>query len=216
MTVLTHRVLDSQGRPLAGVVATVAPYPGRAGATGTYHRDRATSATSSDDGVLSWVLPPWTGPGVPSYVVSGIEARQVLVAVPRTVSTATVTETRTGTLPLPPGQQQASQDLVTQTELVNRLAGLTTELAANPDLKATVTGIAEQALATGLGSRAAADPVLSNFVYDPATGNLLSYKEDGVAITLTYNADGTVATSKRGTAPAKTYSYTGGNLTGVA
>lgn len=127
MTVLTHRVLDSQGRPIAGLVATVAPYPGRAGATGTYHRDRATSATSSDDGVLSWVLPPWTGPGVPSYVVSGIEARQVLVAVPRTVSTATVTETRTGTLPLPPGQEPG-RDLVTQSELASRLAGITSEL----------------------------------------------------------------------------------------
>jgi hypothetical protein len=69
------------------------------------------------------------------------------------------------------------------------------------------------ALRATLGS---ADPVLSNFTYDPATGNLLSYQEDGITITLTYNADGTVATSKRGTAAAKTYSYSGGNLVGIA
>lgn len=60
-----------------------------------------------------------------------------------------------------------------------------------------------------------ADPVLSNFSYDP-TGNLLSYQEDAITITLTYNADGTVATMKRGSAPAKTFSYSGGNLVGVA
>jgi hypothetical protein len=72
-------------------------------------------------------------------------------------------------------------------------------------------------LSTAMAQRAAlgsADPVLSDFVYDG--GNLTSYKEDGVPIVLTYNADGTVATSKRGTAAAKTYSYTGGNLGGVA
>jgi len=60
------------------------------------------------------------------------------------------------------------------------------------------------------------DPVLSNFTYDAATGNLLSYQEDGITITLTYNADGTVATSKRGSGPTRTYSYSGGNLAGVA
>jgi hypothetical protein len=58
--------------------------------------------------------------------------------------------------------------------------------------------------------------VLSNFSYDSATGNLLSYQEDGITITLTYNADGTVATSKRGTDPTQTFTYTGGNLVGVA
>lgn len=70
---------------------------------------------------------------------------------------------------------------------------------------------------SGVALRAAfvpADPVLSDFVY--TDGNLTSYKEDGVTITLTYNADGTVATSKRGTAATKTYSYSGGNLAGVA
>jgi hypothetical protein len=63
---------------------------------------------------------------------------------------------------------------------------------------------------------AKADPVLSNFSYDPTTGNLMSYQEDGVTITLTYNPDGTVATSRRGAAPVVTYSYAGGNLVGVA
>ena len=62
----------------------------------------------------------------------------------------------------------------------------------------------------------AVDPVLSNFSYDPATGNLLSYQENGTTITLTYNSDGTVATSQRGSNPAKTYSYSGGTLVGVA
>jgi hypothetical protein len=61
-----------------------------------------------------------------------------------------------------------------------------------------------------------ADPVLSNFSYDPGTGNLLSYQEDGITITLTYNSDGTVATSTRGSNAAKAYSYSGGNLVGVA
>jgi hypothetical protein len=61
-----------------------------------------------------------------------------------------------------------------------------------------------------------AAPTLSDFVYDPATGNLLSYKDDGVSVVLTYNADGTVATSKRGDQPTQTYSYTNGNLVGVA
>jgi hypothetical protein len=61
-----------------------------------------------------------------------------------------------------------------------------------------------------------AAPVLSAFSYDAATGNLLSYQEDGITITLTYNADGTVATSKRGSEPTQTFSYSGGNLVGVA
>lgn len=73
--------------------------------------------------------------------------------------------------------------------------------------------VASPALRAALGSP---DPVLSDFVYESGTGNLLSYKEDGVPIVLTYNADGTVATSKRGTAPAKAFSYSGGNLAGVA
>lgn len=59
------------------------------------------------------------------------------------------------------------------------------------------------------------DPVLASFVYD-GTGNLTSYTEDGIAIVLTYNVDGTVATSKRGTNATRTFSYSGGNLTGVA
>jgi YD repeat-containing protein len=60
-----------------------------------------------------------------------------------------------------------------------------------------------------------ADPVLSDFVYD-GSGNLTSYKEDGVTITLTYNGDGTVATQKRGSGPTRTFAYSGGNLAGVA
>jgi len=61
-----------------------------------------------------------------------------------------------------------------------------------------------------------AAPVLASFSYDAATGNLLSYTEDGITIILTYNADGTVATSQRGTDPAQTFTYSGGNLVGVA
>lgn len=79
--------------------------------------------------------------------------------------------------------------------------------------------VANPASATSVALRAAfgrAAPVLSDFVYDPPTGNLLSYKEDGIPIVLTYNSDGTVATSKRGTEPTQTFSYSGGNLTGVA
>lgn len=72
---------------------------------------------------------------------------------------------------------------------------------------------ADPALMAAFGRAA---PVLSNFSYDSATGNLLSYQEDGITTTLTYNADGTVATSKRGAEPTQTYTYTGGNLTGVA
>lgn len=61
------------------------------------------------------------------------------------------------------------------------------------------------------------DPVLAGFTYDPATGDLLSYTENGVTITLTYNADGTVATSRRGAGPIRTYSYDANlNLIGVA
>jgi hypothetical protein len=72
--------------------------------------------------------------------------------------------------------------------------------------------LADSALRAALGS---ADPVLSAFVYD-GSGNLTSYAEDGITITLTYNSDGTVATSQRGTATVKGYSYSGGNLVGVA
>jgi hypothetical protein len=98
-----------------------------------------------------------------------------------------------------------------------------------PDLPATGPGeeladpypqyLTEQDVPTSAALRAAfgrAAPVLASFVYDAATGNLLSYTEDGIAIVLTYNADGTVATSKRGTEPTQTFSYTGGNLSGVA
>lgn len=84
------------------------------------------------------------------------------------------------------------------------------------DGKVTDSGLparlSDATLRAALGS---ADPVLGSFVYD-GSGNLTSYTEDGIAIVLTYNADGTVATSKRGTAATKTYSYSGGNLAGVA
>lgn len=79
--------------------------------------------------------------------------------------------------------------------------------------------VPDPATATGAALRAAfgrAAPVLSDFVYDATTGDLLSYAEDGIPIVLTYNPDGTVATSKRGTEPAQTFSYSGGNLVGVA
>lgn len=61
-----------------------------------------------------------------------------------------------------------------------------------------------------------AAPVFANPVYETGTGNLLSYDEDGIHIVLTYNSDGTLATSKRGTEPTQTYSYSGGNLVGIA
>jgi uncharacterized protein RhaS with RHS repeats len=82
---------------------------------------------------------------------------------------------------------------------------------------ALVPGSSSSALSAALGAAlGSADPVLSNFTYDPATGNLLSYQEDGITITLTYNADSTVATSKRGSGPTRTFTYSGGNLAGVA
>lgn len=98
----------------------------------------------------------------------------------------------------------------------------TAGLATKQD--AATLDAATAALVDGLGSTATAlraafgraAPVLSDFVYDAPTGNLLSYKEDGISIVLTYNSDGTVATSKRGTEPTQTFSYTGGNLVGVA
>jgi hypothetical protein len=78
----------------------------------------------------------------------------------------------------------------------------------------TTTGSATDVAMRAVYGRAA--PVLSNFNYDAATGNLLSYQEDGILIVLTYNADGTVATSQRGSDPVQTYTYSGGNLVGVA
>lgn len=122
----------------------------------------------------------------------------------------------------------------TGTAYVTSLAGLTGVLTAQAAVDA-LAGPLDAAYATdtalttglagkvdtstytaGLASKAPADPVLSAFSYDAATGNLLSYQEDGITITLTYNADGTVATSKRGTNATRTFSYSGGNLTGVA
>jgi hypothetical protein len=107
--------------------------------------------------------------------------------------------------------------------------GVTDETTPFPDLPAAGPGAAltdpypqyltEQDVPTSAALRAAfgrAAPVLSDFVYESGTGNLLSYVEDGITITLTYNADGTVATSKRGTDATQTYSYSGGNLVGVA
>jgi hypothetical protein len=65
-------------------------------------------------------------------------------------------------------------------------------------------------------ARIGSDPDLSDFVYEAGTGNLLSYKENGVSIVLTYNVDGTVATQKRGPNPTQTFTYSDGNLTGVS
>jgi hypothetical protein len=69
---------------------------------------------------------------------------------------------------------------------------------------------------TALDTKTPNDPVLNNFVYDSTTGSLLSYQENGITIAFTYNSDGTVATSKHGTNPTKTYTYTNGNLSGVS
>jgi hypothetical protein len=123
-------------------------------------------------------------------------------------------------------------DYATHTDLTTGLAGkvntstYTAGLAGKQDVgdyatnSALTTGLAgkvnSSTYTAGLAAKAPADPVLSNFSYDAATGNLLSYQEDGITITLTYNADGTVATSQRGSNAAKVYTYSGGNLVGVA
>jgi hypothetical protein len=108
-------------------------------------------------------------------------------------------------------------------DLVNKPSIPTTaaDVGAVPTIgldDATSTLIANGSSTTTGSLRAAygrADPVLANFVYD-GSGNLTSYTEDGLAIVLTYNTDGTVATSKRGTNAVQTYTYSGGNLVGVA
>jgi hypothetical protein len=91
--------------------------------------------------------------------------------------------------------------------VVASVAGLTGALTA-----ASLVSALESPLRAVYGRAA---PVLAAFVYD-GSGNLTSYTEDGISIVLTYNADGTVATSKRGTEATQTYSYTSGNLVGVA
>lgn len=129
MTVLRHQLLGIDSNPVAGHTASVMAYQPEAPAKG-YRRTTVVNAVSDDDGFLEWKLPrPKTGVTKPVYVVTGIEAQQVLVTVPTSVSTATVAETRTGTLPLPPGAQNGT-DLVTEGELATRLAGLTPVLPA--------------------------------------------------------------------------------------
>lgn len=97
--------------------------------------------------------------------------------------------------PVKTTEQQIDADLAAVA-----LTGKYSDLIGNPDLSIYTPN----------------DPALSNFTYDATTGNLLSYTENGVLITLTYNSDGTVATSQRGVSPVRSYSYTNGNLEGVS
>lgn len=125
--VLRHRLLDDDGQPIAGKRAAVAVHDlGLRLAPGTYRRVPRAVAVSGPDGWLEWTLPRQPGA---TFVVSGIEDQQVLVSVPTDVSTTTVDATRTGTIPFPPGDssQNGLVDLVTEAELVSRLATLVTE-----------------------------------------------------------------------------------------
>lgn len=128
MQVLRHRLTDASGNPVAGHTANVMEYetPEEAFYRG-YRRVPVVTAISDDNGWLTWTLPPSkTG----QYVVSGIEADQVLITVPDGVSTATVAEIRTGTVS--PARPSAGVDLVTELELATRLAGMTSGLAVTP------------------------------------------------------------------------------------
>lgn len=116
---------DVNGSPLRGWVARVSEYEPRDAGVDGYRRVRVISATADDNGWLTWYLPR-TKTGV--YVVSGIEAEGVLVTIPDGVSTATVTEARTGTLT--GVQVPAGVDLVTELELINKLAGMSRDIAA--------------------------------------------------------------------------------------
>lgn len=135
MTVLRHQLLGIDGKPVAGHTASVMVYDPeqqqqQQQSKGGYRRVKAVQAVSDDDGFLEWKLPqPKSGVTDPVYVVTGIETQWVLVTVPTSVSTATVGETRTGTLPRPPGVENGT-DLVTEEELAKRLAGLTPSLPA--------------------------------------------------------------------------------------
>lgn len=135
MTVLRHRVLDAQNQPVAGRVATVAAYEPLTAPADGYRRTKVVSATSGNDGWLSWTLPSGSRKdGKPvTYVVVGIEDRPVLVTPASGVSTTTVTESRTGVLPI---AEPSEIDLVTEDELAERISGLTADLAALPELRA--------------------------------------------------------------------------------
>lgn len=134
MTVLVHQVFNSDGTPAAGRVATVKEYDGTAGQAHSYRRVREVTAVSDANGWLNWYLPRTSsGDPVPVYIVDGIEAQPVLVAVPIAVSTATVAETRVGTLP---NYVSATTDLVTEKELSERLAGITDGTAQAPQTDA--------------------------------------------------------------------------------
>lgn len=123
MTTLRHQLLDATQHPIAGRTAAVSFYPGGADViAGTYQRSRPVYATSGDDGWLTWELPtpPATVTGTPSYVVTGVEANPILIAVPRTVSTALLGVVRYGSLPAPAHPDMV--DLVTEDELAARIA----------------------------------------------------------------------------------------------
>lgn len=172
MTTLRHQVLNGSRQPIAGLKATVRLYdPADAPRPGSFERARVVSAVSNSQGWLTWTLPTPTDDrfvGTPTYIVTGIEDHQVLVSVPLTVSTTTVTATRIGTVPVttPP----ATVDLVTEEELAARLAGLPAGLTGpagppgpkgDPGSSATVTDAAVAAAwGAATGAKAAADTAL--------------------------------------------------------
>jgi hypothetical protein len=123
MTTLRHQLLDGQGNPVAGKTATVAPYRAQDVHPGEYHKTPVVSAVSDNSGWLTWTLPAPAGPEYPAtYVVTGIETNQVLIAVPSGVSTVLVAAVRTGVLAGP--VHDTTTDLVTELELVRRLSQL--------------------------------------------------------------------------------------------
>jgi YD repeat-containing protein len=81
--------------------------------------------------------------------------------------------------------------------------------------KATPAQI-DAAIAALSGTYVPGDPVLALGPYD-ADGNPLEVVENGITTVFTYNPDGSVATSQRGTGPVRTYTYDASqNLTAVA
>lgn len=115
MTVLRHRVLNSSGQPVVGKTASVALYDGNLYANSdayTVRQKNPVTATSDSDGWIEWTLPP-SGLGTKiRYSVVGIEDSPIIVAVPRTVSTALLSETRvkpaSTTTPNPVTEDEAS------------------------------------------------------------------------------------------------------------
>jgi len=191
MTVLRHQV------PTPGTTVTARPYSGNKYAPSS--GGQPVTAVSDAQGVATLTLPDPSSAKA-YWALSRPGAAPVVVAIKRGASSVSSAAAQLGML-------DAGSDLVSTRPVYDSTPDTDDERELMVPSR-----LSSAALKAALGS---ADPVLSAFVYD-GLGNLTSYKEDGVTITLTYNADGTVATSQRGTGPVRAFSYSGGNLAGVA